>query len=344
MKYFIIFLLLISFLVSYGQETKYKISAVGFYNVENLFDTVDSEDTNDQEFTPTGLKQWTEEKYAIKLTNMATVIKSLGTEKTKDGLAFLGLAEVENYKVLEDLVNHRIIKSRKYAIIHEDSPDRRGIDVAMIYQPSLFTPISHKYYPLLIYRSDQRIYTRDILYVNGLLDGESIHVLVNHWPSRSGGEKRSRPSRNAAALLCKNISDSIRIEEPNAKIIIMGDFNDDPISPSLKRVLDAREYEYETPKDGFFNPMYAFYKKGIGSNAYRDAWSLFDQIIVSQSFLPKDQKGFFFYQAVIHNKNELLQPFGQYKGYPFRTFSGDTFIGGYSDHFPVYLYLLKEVN
>ncbi len=344
MRFYIILVLALIAHLGSAQEKNYKISAIGFYNVENLFDTEDSEDTNDSEFTPSGKRSWTKTQYEEKLANLASVIKELGTDQTKDGLAILGLAEVENRKVIEDLVKQRSIRKRNYKIIHEDSPDRRGIDVALVYQEGLFVPIAHRYHPLMIYRKEERIFTRDILHVSGMLDGEKIHVLVNHWPSRSGGEKRSRPLRNAAAKLCKTLSDSIMIKEPLAKIFIMGDLNDDPVSPSLRSILKARAKVAQTPEQGFYNPMHDFYKKGIGSNAYRDAWSLFDQIIVSEPLLRKDQEGFFYFKAVIHNENKLVQPFGRYKGYPFRTFSGDTYIAGYSDHFPVYLYLLKEIQ
>ncbi|GLR15446.1 endonuclease/exonuclease/phosphatase family protein [Portibacter lacus] len=344
MKYLILSLFLITAVSSNAQEKKYKISSIGFYNLENLFDINDDDEVSDTEFTPEGSKNWTKEKYNEKLGNLSSVIATLGTDQNKDGVAILGVSEVENRGVLEDLVKQRAIKKRNYQIIHEDSPDRRGIDVALLYQEEFFTPIAHKYHPLMIYRDDKRVYTRDVLYVSGMLDGEKIHVLVNHWPSRSGGEKRSRPLRNAAAKLNKMITDSIKVEEPMAKIFIMGDLNDDPTSPSLKNVLQARQSATKTPDGGFFNPMWAYYKKGIGSNAYRDAWSLFDQIVVSQALLPKTQEGFFYYKAVIHNPNSLVQPFGQYKGYPFRTFAGDTYISGYSDHFPVYVLLLKEIN
>jgi hypothetical protein len=344
MKYLQLLLILFITTQGFSQEKKYKISSIGFYNVENLFDINDDEDVRDTEFTPNGSKNWTQEKYNEKLGNLAKVIADLGVDQNKEGVALLGVSEVENRGVLEDLVKQEAISKRKYKIIHEDSPDKRGIDVALIYQEDLFTPLDYKYHPLMIFRNNQRVFTRDVLHVSGNLDGEKIHVLVNHWPSRSGGEKRSRPGRNAAAALNKSIADSIKINEPEAKIFIMGDLNDDPISPSLKNVLQARPRASNTPKGGFYNPMWAFYKKGIGSNAYRDAWSLFDQIVVSQALLSKEQDGFFYYKAVINNKNELVQPFGQYKGYPFRTFSGDTYISGFSDHFPVYVLLLKEIK
>lgn len=344
MKYLHTLLFLFTVIILSGQQKQYKISSIGFYNLENLFDTIDDKDVRDTEFTPGGSKNWTVEKYQEKLGNLAQVISDLGTNENKEGVAILGVAEVENKGVLEDLVKQEAIESRAYQIIHEDSPDKRGIDVALLYREDLFSPIYYKYHPLMIFREGERVYTRDVLHVSGLLDGEKIHVFVNHWPSRSGGEKRSRPGRNAAAALNKSIADSIRISEPNAKIIIMGDLNDDPISPSLKSILRARPRAGNTPEVGFFNPMWTFYKKGIGSNAYRDAWSLFDQIIVSQSLLAKDQDGFFYYKAAINNESNLVQHFGQYKGYPFRTFSGDTYIAGYSDHFPVYVLLLKEIK
>ncbi|WP_235298892.1 endonuclease/exonuclease/phosphatase family protein [Portibacter marinus] len=343
MKKMITIVLFFYCFIAMGQDKQYKISTIGFYNLENLFDIKDDDEVRDSEFTPEGSKNWTFEKYHEKLEHLSHVIQDLGTDENNDGVAILGVSEVENRGVLEDLVLQKAIKDRNYKIIHEDSPDKRGIDVALLYQAEKFQPISYKYHTLHLQRDGERVYTRDVLHVHGNLDGEDIHLLVNHWPSRSGGEKKSRPGRNAAAKLNKEICDSLQQVSPKAKILIMGDLNDDPISPSLKSILKARQHVSNTPKNGFYNPMWAFYKKGIGSNAYRDAWSLFDQIIVSETLLDRMQEGFFYYRAGIHNKNELVQTFGQYKGYPFRTFSGDTYIAGYSDHFAVYVHLLKTV-
>ena len=328
-----------------AQEKQYKVACVGFYNVENLFDTVDDPNKRDEEFLPAGDRRWTNEVYQDKLKNLARVVSELGTELTPDGVAILGVSEIENRKVLEDLVQQPAIAKRNYQIVHYDSPDERGIDVGLIYQPKYFTVTGSRAIPLVIYdeADGERNFTRDILHVSGLLDGEPLHVLVNHWPSRRGGEKRSQPGRNAGAMVCKTVKDSLQSLDPNAKVIIMGDLNDDPTSPSVKQVLAAKSKVKDTKPGDVFNPMYSFYKKGIGSNAWRDAWSLFDQVIVSYGLVNKKAAGYRFHKAVVYNKPYLIQRTGQYKGYPFRTFDFDNYIGGYSDHFPAYVFLVKEV-
>ena len=242
------------------------------------------------------------------------------------------------------MVKNEKIKDRNYQIVHFDSPDKRGIDVALLYQAKYFTlkssrPISIDY----IKKNGDTLFTRDILYVSGELNKEEVHFMVNHWPSRRGGERASRPLRNIVADSCKAIVNAIEKENPNAKVIIMGDLNDDPISPSVRKHLRAKRKKKNVDDGDMYNPFANFYKKGIGSNAYRDAWSLFDQIILSKSFLEKDQKGFQFYKNKIFNKKFLIQKTGRYKGYPLRTYSGDNYAGGYSDHFPVFVYLIKAI-
>ena len=326
---------------SYSQD--YKIISVGFYNLENLFDIEDDTLIRDEEFTPEGTRTWTEERYNEKLANMAYVISQIGIDKNPKGLSILGVSEVENKKVLEDLVIQESIKDRKYEIAHLDSPDRRGIDVALIYNPKQFDLISYDTIPFIIYNDDgSRRFTRNIFKVKGVLDGDTMHILVNHWPSRSGGEARSEPGRIKGAQLCKAFVDSININTPDAKIIIMGDLNDDPNSKSVKNYLMAKSRVKEVSAGGLFNPMADYYRRGIGSNAYRDSWSLFDQIILSHGLLQSE--GYSYYKAYVFNKKFLVQPTGKYKGYPFRTFGGDKYQGGYSDHFPVYVHLVKEVN
>lgn len=328
-----------------GQDnTEYKIAAIGFYNVENLFDTLDTEGVRDTEFTPTGGNVWNTEHYNEKIANMASVIHKLGTEKANDGLSLLGVAEIENKSVLVDLVNHPQLRSRNYSIVHYDSEDKRGIDVALLYQPTHFRVKESKPIRLDLMQSDtNRLYTRDILYVSGLLDGEPLTVLVNHWPSRSGGEKRSGKFRNACAAACRSVVDSLSKADPKANIIIMGDLNDDPNSTSLKSYLKTKSKKNKANHPGgLYNAMYDYYKKGIGSNAYRDSWSLFDQIILSSGLLDKADGGYFHYQTEIFNKKFLVQKSGRYKGYPRRTFSGGKYVGGYSDHFPVFVYLIKK--
>lgn len=328
-----------------AQEQQYKIGCIAFYNFENLFDTLDTPDVRDTEFTPTGDKHYDTEMYLDKLGKLAQVVSEIGTELTPDGAALLGVSEVENRKVLEDFVQQPKIADRNYQIVHYDSPDRRGIDVALLYQPKYFTVTGSQPHPVMLYTDDgERKYTRDVLHVAGLFDGEPLHLLVNHWPSRSGGENASQPYRNAAAMVCKNIIDSLQKVDAKVKVVLMGDLNDDPTSPSVKNVLDAKGDRDDVRRKDLFNPMAAYFKKGFGTTAWRDAWSLFDQLIITASLLDKRQEGYFFHEARIHRERYMLQRTGQFKGYPLRTFVGDSYMGGYSDHFPVYLFLLKAIE
>ncbi len=328
-----------------GQKKEYKSAIIAFYNLENLFDTLDNPQINDEEFLPNGIRNYNSAIYFDKLNRLATVISQIGMEVNPDGPAILGVAEVENDTVLHDLVKHKLIEKRNYKIVHYDSRDARGIDVGLLYNPKYFkVEASDKLYVQLPGGSKDAYYTRDILWVRGKLDGETVHIYVNHWPSRSGGEKRSAPGRNAAAQVCKNHIDSIAKLEPNAKVIVMGDLNDDPINESVAVILNAKGKINEVRKGGLFNPWTELYKKGIGTLAYQDAWGLFDQIIISHAFLNKDQDGFFFYQQHIFNREYLVENKGRYKGYPMRTWDGNTYRAGYSDHFPTYLVMLKPAR
>ncbi|WP_026450942.1 endonuclease [Aequorivita capsosiphonis] len=330
---------------SFGQNKKeYKIITVAFYNVENLFDYEDDPLTFDDDRTPEGKDHWTKEIYEAKVKNIAKVIADIGQDLTQTSPAIIGLCEVENRRVLEDLANDPALLEKDYGMVHFDSPDRRGIDVALLYKKKLFTPSNYKAHELLLYQDhnrSKRIYTRDQLLVSGMLDGEKIHFIVNHWPSRYGGEERSRPKRLKAAALNKRIIDSLFSEDPYAKIITMGDMNDDPTSPSIKSVLNAKNERQAMGLKELYNPMENMYKKGMGTLAYRDAWNLFDQMIISTELAKKEYSSYRFYKAGIYNKNYLATPRGQYKGYPFRSFANG-YTGGYSDHFPVYIYLIKE--
>jgi len=330
----------------YSQEKKtYKVNTIAFYNVENLFDTIDDPITYDDDRTPNGKDHWTEEIYKDKLKNMAKVISEIGADVTKNAPVLVGVAEIENRKVLEDLANEPVLLPKDYGIVQFDSPDRRGIDVALLYQKSLFRPTNTSTHELLIYSNkdrSKRIYTRDQLLVSGYLDGDLIHVIVNHWPSRSGGEARSRFKREKAAALNKKIIDSLFAINPYAKIITMGDLNDDPDNASVKKVLGCKSDKKDVQLKGLYNPMYNMSKKGIGSLAWRDSWNLFDQIIVSKGLLDKDYSSYRYYKAGVYNKNYLANPRGRYKGYPYRSFANGAYTGGYSDHFPVYVYLIKE--
>lgn len=327
---------------SYSQDN-YKAYALGFYNLENLFDITNQDEVNDEDFTPEGVRAWTQERYDLKIKNMASVIKKLGTSMNPGGFAGLGVSEIENIHVLQDLVAEPQLKARNLQIVHYDSPDKRGIDVGFLYDPAQFQLISSKPHTLYIEQNGKRKYTRDVLHVAGIVDLDTLHILVNHWPSRSGGEKRSAPGRKAAAQLNLDIAGSIYADQPNAKIVIMGDLNDDPSSPSLKKVLNAQCRQKKVKPQGFFNPMYKKHRRGEGSNAYRDSWSLFDQIIVNHALLDTKQSGLFYHKAEIYKEPRMIQKTGRYKNYPMRTFSGDTFNNGFSDHFPVVMYILKKV-
>lgn len=343
-KHILLLLLFLVFLNTLSaQDTKYKVGAIGFYNLENLFDTLDTPDVRDTEFTPDGSKGYTTEVYRKKLNSLAKVISQVGTEMTPDGLSILGVSEIENRSVLEDLVKENVITDRRYQIVHYDSPDKRGIDVGLLYNPKYFTVEKSRAIPLMIYDdAGERKFTRDVLHVEGLYDGEKLHIFVNHWPSRRGGEKVSAPGRKAAARLNKTVIDSLQANDPMAKIIIMGDLNDNPTNESVTKILDAKKKREATKKTGIYNPYIKLYQNGGGSNAWRDTWSLFDQIMVSGGLINGEAKETWqFYQAKVYNASYLVQKSGRYKGYPLRTFVGDTYQGGYSDHFPSYIYLLK---
>lgn len=346
--YRIMMLYFFSVFSSFAQETKtYKVITVAFYNLENLFDFENDPITFDDDRTPDGKDHWTEENYTAKLKNMAKVISEIGKDVTGTSPILIGVCEIENRKVLEDLVDQEPLLTKHYGIIHFDSPDRRGIDVALLYQKKVFTPSKYNKHELIIYDNNdtsRRVYTRDQLLVSGYLDGEKIHVIINHWPSRRGGEARSRPKRIKAAALNKRLVDSLFSEEPYAKIIIMGDLNDDPTSPSVKDVLQTKKYKSELALKQLYNPMERMHKKGLGTLAWRDAWNLFDQMIISTELTKTDYFSYRFYKAGIFNRSYLANLRGKYKGYPYRSFADGAFTGGYSDHFPVYLYLIKETS
>lgn len=336
------------FSVAIAQNKKaYKVITIAFYNLENLFDYEDDPLTFDDDRTPNGKDRWTKEIYTAKLKNMAKVISEIGYDVTETTPSLIGVCEIENRKVLEDLINQKPLLHKKYGIVQFDSPDRRGIDVALLYQKKLFIPTNYKAVPLYIYNDHdktKRVFTRDQLIVSGMLDGEKIHVIVNHWPSRRGGEAYSRPKRIKAAKLNRQIIDSLHSEDPYAKIITMGDLNDDPTSPSVKNILGAKKDRENVALKGLYNPMEDMYKKGLGTLAWRDSWNLFDQIIISSELLKKEYSSYRFYKAGIYNKAYLSNLRGRYKGYPYRSHTSGSFTGGYSDHFPVYIYLIKEVN
>ncbi len=351
-SFFTVFVCLITmtfFSQQLDKEKQYQVSCFAFYNLENLFDTIIDPDTNkilQDDFTPNSSKQWNSKKYYHKLNNLAEVISKLGVSKTTpDGATILGVCEIENKEVLYDLVNNEKIKNRNYKIVQHEGPDRRGIDCAFLYNPKYFKLKSSKSFTLKM-PDDSTFASRDQLLVTGEHLGERVHFIVVHWPSRRGGEKKSRPKRIQAAILAKSIVDSIKTIEPYAKVILMGDLNDDPTSPSVQEFLKAKGEMDNFKENELFNCMMEHFKKGIGTLAYRDNWNLFDQFIISPSLITKDNdySSFKYYSTMVYNKQFLKNPDGNFAGYPFRTYVGSTFMGGYSDHFPVYILLLKEIK
>jgi len=350
-------------ITAFGQAKKYNIHTVAFYNFENLFDTVDDIYTNDDEWTPTGAQNWTTEKYNQKLLNLSRVLSEIGTPENPNAPTFIGGSEIENRGVLEDLIKQPKLLSFDYGMIHFDSPDKRGIDVALLYQKKFFKPTSFSNIPLYILKNkkvaeeekneestdeerevktqNNRVFTRDQLLITGFLEDEEISIIVNHWPSRSGGEKATSEYREAAGKLNRKIIDSLQQLNPNAKVITMGDLNDGPYNKSLKVALGAKAKKAEVPELGTFNPFEEMAKRGMGTTAFRDSWDIFDQIIITESLIKPDFVTFKFWKAGIFNKPYLIQNSGQYKGYPLRHSTTEV---GFSDHFPVYIYLIKEMK
>ena len=323
-------------------QKSYTVRTIAFYNVENLFDTVNDTFTFDDDRTPEGRYHCNQKRYNKKIEHISKVLSEIGMDVTETSPDVIGLCEVENRQVLEDLINHPNLQDKGYGVVHFDSPDRRGIDVALLYKKVAYLPSSFKSHRLLLFDEiGDRIYTRDQLVVGGVLDNEEFHFIVNHWPSRRGGASKSKPNRVRAALLNKRIIDSIQKLHWNAKIISMGDLNDDPRDDSLKKILKTTGKITPLDSLALFNPMERLYKKGLGSLAYRDKWNLFDQFFMTPNLIHKNEDMFFYWKTAIHSPNYMKTSDGKYKGYPFRTYSGTNYTGGYSDHFPVYLFLIK---
>lgn len=334
---------LLSILLLSAQNKKVAVYSIAFYNLENLFDTIHQEGVNDYEFTPTGTYKWNNYKYYNKLNNLSHAISQLALQYCPEGPAVIGVSEVENRSVLEDLVRTGRLADRNYQIVHYDSPDRRGIDVGLLYNPDLFELESSKSFRLNMPEYPD-MKTRDPLLVTGRLAGERFHFIVNHWPSRLGGQKESSPKREGAAALVKQITDSLLQADPESKVVIMGDLNDDPGDRSTKIVLNAKKKQEDVQPGGLYSPFWSILDKGIGTLAYKGNWNLFDQIIISSNLLGKDRSDLKFWKAEVFNRDFLKQQEGKYKGYPKRTHAAGVYLNGYSDHFPTIIYLVKEVN
>lgn len=334
MKYTYYVIILLTLLACNEQEIS--TGSVAFYNVENLFDTTDDPDTYlDEQFTPKGEKRWDNERYEEKLQNLAKVISQLANNKAP---TFLGVCEIENKKVLQDLVNQPAIEAANYGIAHIESPDERGIDVGFLYNKDFFKVNSAKaYQPDLSSYNDK---TRDILHVKGTLaNGVVLHFIINHWPSRGRGRKESEPKRVIAAKTLLSIQREIQAQDPNAKIIVMGDFNDEPSNNSISKTLNVA-CDIDIVNDNqLFNAFCKLEDADKGSYRFRSYWDMLDQIMISKSMIT-DTSGIHFIpkSAAIKAESWMIQT-GKYKGFPLRTYGGNNYLNGYSDHFPVYIEL-----
>jgi len=354
----ILLILLLFLLVASGVDAQQRKGYVmGFYNLENLFDIYDDPVKNDEEYLPDGKNKWTEVKYRKKLQNMAKVIRSM---KEDNGVwhSVLGVSEIENRLVLEDLVIEPQIAEANYQIIHYDGPDRRGVDVALLYKPEDFKYIESESIPFtfegssidfLMDRQQQDDFrTRDILMVHGLIGGEHFAIYVAHLPSRAGGKKGGNQLRDRGAEIMYGHAMKMQEKHPGIKIVCMGDMNDNPTDPSMAEYLHGKEKIADVTSSDMFSPFVEMLKAGYGSLAYQGVWSIYDLILVNNALAnapdgglkirPLGKQGFY---GRVYKKPFMITQKGQYKNYPFRTFSNGAFVGGFSDHYPTYIVVGK---
>lgn len=320
-----------------------KPHTVVFYNIENFFDTINDPDINDEEFTPEGKNKWTGDKYYKKLANMEQVFFDISAAN-KNFPTVIGVSEVEVRSVLEDIASTPKLAPANYRIVHYDSPERRGVDVAFFYRPDQFTlEGSFPERAIIPDRPDFR--TRDILTMWGKIEGEDFFFMVAHWSSRWGGKDQSEFLRVANGTQMRQIADSVRAIRPNTKFVLMGDFNDDPTDKSVVEALGAKGNLKDLKQGDLYTPYYAMLKAGFGTLAYNDVWNIFDNIVVSENLVNADKGSLKLQKSIYNSKyygnifkpSYLIQQEGKYKGYPFRSFSGGVFVGGYSDHLPVFI-------
>ncbi len=344
--YFFALMCIMVSLSACAQERKFSMYAIGFYNLENLFDTCHDAGKNDYEYLPDGRNKWSAMKYKHKLRNMAKVLAEMGTDKLPQiGCAAIGVSEVENARCLTDLCDQQPLKSRGFKFCHIEGPDHRGVDCALLYNPSLFTVRNVKLVPYVYTRQediDNNRATRGFLVVSGTMADEHVTIVVNHLPSRGA----TSFYREEGGRQLRIVKDSLIKEDPQVKLFIMGDMNDDPKDLSMSKALGARRDIDKVEKGGLFNPWWNIHASGTGTLMYNGAWNLFDQIILSYSLLnqkgKKDYSTLKYYQPQIFRRDYLFQQEGKYKGNTLRTHAGGVWLDGYSDHLPTLVYLLKE--
>lgn len=342
----IIFLLTALFCsISVSAQKSFSVYGIGFYNLENLFDITHDEGKNDYEFLPEGTNKWSEMKYTHKLHNMASVLAEMGTDVLPGiGCAVIGVCEVENAHCLEDLCNQPELKARNFQFAHIEGPDRRGVDCGLLYNPSLFEVRDTKLVPY-VYElpADSNRATRGFFTVSGTLAGEHVAIIVCHLPSRFSGSYY----RELGAKQIRVVKDSLLRDDPDCKVFVMGDMNDDPTNKSMYDMLGAKEDIDKVGDNEMYNPWYnVLVKQGTGTLKYDGKWNLFDQIIISPNALnkkgSKDFSTLKFWKNQIFRRDYLFQTDGKYKGNPKRTHAGGVWLNGYSDHLPVVVYMVKE--
>ena len=337
-RHFLTLLLAVFVCCAMAQPAQNK-AVIGFYNVENLFDTIDDPLKNDEQFLPNGDYRWGTDRYNAKLESLSKVIELLA--QLDGGLVVLGVSEIENEQVLLDLAATPRLKPYHLSVCHHESPDRRGVDVAFFYDASRFTSLSTRAFPTIVPGQPDFI-TRDQWLMTGILDGtDTLDIVVNHWPSKSGGEKRSLPGRLAAGALGRQIADSVLNSRPNAKFIYMGDLNDNPTSKCILQEMNTKTKPENLASTDLYNPMWKLFRDGIGSYAYRDSWEMLDNIIISGGLVNAAPGTYKFRSAHVFRKDFMFTKTGSYMDYPFRTFAGGNYQGGYSDHLPVYIVLTR---
>jgi len=318
--------------------TLHKGVTVAFYNVENLFDTINDPNKLDDEFLPSSEKKWNTERYNKKLNDLGQVVASI---QEGDFPILLGVCEIENDLVLKDLAALPILRKANYQVVWNEGPDERGIDCALLYQPNCFKLVSTRFFT--VENPDDSLFsTREIVYASGLIGDELFHVFVNHWPSRRTGQDDTKALRTLVAKTLRGKVDSIFKVLPEANILIMGDMNDEPGNESLTQVLQALPNDKNPEPHHLVNLMYDEFLKEEGSYNYRGNWDMIDNLIVSGHLITKDKglasaldNGYIFHQPFMEYRNDQ----GQIS--PNRTY-GRNYYGGISDHFPVYLVLKKR--
>ena len=346
MKKQLLFLVALLFcLTAAAQEKRLNAYGIGFYNLENLFDTWHDAGKNDYEFLPSGSYRWNGLKYSSKLHNMAQALSDMGTNVLKGvGCSVIGVSEVENDRVLSDLCDQPVLKARGFKFCHVEGPDRRGVDCGLLYNPVFFKVLDVKLYPYVpTEKEGEGFRTRGFLAVSGVLAGEHVAFIVCHLPSRFNGSYYREVGAEQAAA----VKNCILEKDKNCKVFVMGDMNDDPTDKSIHEKLAGKPEISEVGKGDMYNPWYnILVKKGTGTLQYQGSWNLFDQILLSPNLLNKNEEKNFsslkYVKKEIQRMPYLFQTEGKYKGNMKRTTAGGVWLNGYSDHLPVVVYVAKE--